>query len=152
MIIKIEEGTLKVITDVKDTVCVKKYDEKGNVTDEYGFEYSPARPGISESKFAANAKIDGKLAYITQVNTDDKDCKKDIRETFGKSLVRANRFESSATAIVRAQELEQARFEAELDILVNGTTAPTIQPTAPTIQPAYPEEVTADPVVPTTEE
>ena len=145
MIVKIEEGTLKVITDVKDTVCVKKYDEKGNVTDEYGFEYSPARPGISESKFAANAKVDGKLAYITQVNTDDKDCKKDIRETFGKGLVRANRFEASATAIVRAQELEQARFEAELDILVNGTTAPIIQP-------ADPEEVTADPVVPTTEE
>lgn len=145
MIVKIEEGTLKVITDVKDTVCVKKYDEKGNVIDEYGFEYSPARPGISESKFAANAKVDGKLAYITKVDTDDKDCKKDIREAFGKGLVRANRFEASATAIVRAQELEQARFEAELDILVNGTTAPTIQP-------ADPEEVTADPVVPTTEE
>ena len=143
MIVKIEEGTLKVITDVKAPVVVKNYDEKGNVIDEYGFTYQPANPGISEMLFAANAKVGGKLAFIVQVDTDDEDHEKYVRQVFGKGLVRANRFEAGATAIIREQELAKARYEAELDILINGNTAPTIQPDEPDEDGA--EDLTAEP-------
>lgn len=131
MIVKIEEGTLKVITDVKQAIVARNYDEKGNVIDEYGFSYNPAQPKITAEQFVGNAIIDGKIAYITQVDTDDEKVNEYIKACYGAGLVRANRFEATATAIVRELEAEKARFDTELDILVNGAAAQTIEPEAP---------------------
>ena len=50
MVVKIEEGTLKVITDVKQAIVARNYDEKGNVIDEYGFSKHPI------SKFVNSAQ------------------------------------------------------------------------------------------------
>ena len=146
MIVKIEEGTLKVITEVKAAmapVVVKTYDDKGKVIDEYAFAHQPGRAGITETLFAANAIVDGKLAFITGVDTDDEDCEKDIKAIFGAGLVRSNRFEPSATAIVREQELAKARFDTELDMLINGGAAPALQPEEPEEDGAA--DLTADP-------
>lgn len=142
MIVKIEEGTLKVITDVKQAIVARNYDEKGNVIDEYGFSYNPAQPKITANQFVGNAIIDGKIAYITQVDTDDEKVKDYIKACYGTGLVRANRFEATATEIVRQLEAEKARFDTELDIIVNGDAAPTIQPEA--LEPDE-GELTAEP-------
>lgn len=142
MVVKIEEGTLKVITDVKQAIVARNYDEKGNVIDEYGFSYNPVQPKITADQFVGNASIDGKIAYITQVDTDDENVNEYIKARYGTGLVRANRFEATATEIVRQIEAEKARFDAELDIIVNGNTAPAIQPEAPE---ADEDELTAEP-------
>ena len=142
MIVKIEEGTLKVITEVKQAIIARNYDEKGNIIDEYGFSYNPAQPKITADQFVGNAIIDGKIAYITQVDTDDEKVKDYIKVCYGTGLVRANRFEATATEIVRQLEAEKARFDTELDIIVNGNTAPTIQPEAPEVNEG---ELAADP-------
>ncbi len=142
MVVKIEEGTLKVITDVKQAIVARNYDEKGNVIDEYGFSYNPAQPKITADQFVGNAIVDGKIAYITQVDTDDEKVNEYIKACYGTGLVRANRFEATATEIVRQIEAEKARFDAELDIIVNGNAAPAIQPEAPE---ADEDELTAEP-------
>ena len=142
MVVKIEEGTLKVITDVKQAIVARNYDEKGNVIDEYGFSYNPAQPKITGEQFVGNAIIDGKIAYITQTDTDDEKVIDYIKACYGTGLVRANRFEATATELIRQIEAEKARFDAELDIIVNGNAASTIQPEAPE---ADEDELTAEP-------
>ena len=113
MQIKVEEGTFKVITGVKATTVVNVTDRDGKIVDSFGFG-SSVNGELDNNTFLGNATVDGKIAFIRQVDTDDEDVIKNLKAVYGRALVRAEAFEAPAIEQVAAAEEAEAQYQATL--------------------------------------
>ena len=113
MQIKVEEGTFKVITGVKATTVVNVTDRDGKIVDSFGFGLS-VNGELDNNAFLGNATVDGKIAFIRQVDTDDEDVIKNLKAVYGRALVRAEAFEAPAIEQVAAAEEAEAQYQATL--------------------------------------
>ena len=113
MQIKVEEGTFKVITGVTATTVVNVTDREGKVVDSFGFGLSE-RGELSTKAFIGNTTVDGKIAFIRQVDTDDKDVIENLKEVYGRQLVRAEAFEVPAMEQNAAAAEAEAQYQATL--------------------------------------
>lgn len=113
MQIKVEEGTFKVITGVTATTVVNVTNREGKVVDSFGFGLSKSGE-LSTEAFIGNATVDGKIAFIRQVDTDDKDVIKNLKEVYGRQLVRAEAFEVPAMEQNAAAAEAEAQYKATL--------------------------------------
>lgn len=110
MRVELKEGTLKVITEVKKPICIKAGDKDGN---EYvAFTYAQVDGMPTEKMFKANAVVDGNLAFITSVNTDDEKALENVKKVYGKAILAAKDFEVAAKGIIQVEE-EEAKREAD---------------------------------------
>lgn len=108
MRIEIANGTFKVFTDVEKSVVVETKDDEGKVIDSYAYGLGDGQ--ITTDKFIANATVDGKLAYIAKVDTDDEKTVADLKKLYGKALIKAKKFEAAAVA-----KLADAKAKAEAE-------------------------------------
>lgn len=138
MQIKVEEGTFKVITGVTAATVVKITDREGKVVDDFGFGLSE-KGALSTGSFIGNATVDGKIAFIRQVNTDDEDVIKNLKEAYGRQLVRAEAFEAAAMEQNAAAAEAEAQFQATLSEMFGESE----DETAITVEPADDADTTA---------
>lgn len=110
MRVELKEGTLKVITEVKKPICIKLTDKDDNEYVAFTFAQTDGMP--TEKMFKANASVDGCLAFITSVNTDDEKALENVKKVYGKAILAAKDFEVAAKEIIKAEEVA-AKLEAD---------------------------------------
>lgn len=118
MRVEIAEGTFKVITEVKKSVVVNKYDERGDVCDSFAFGIGDGE--LKQDKFVGNTTVDGKIAYIAKVDTDDEKTADQLKKLYGKALLRAKAFEDAAVVKINSDEFKTAQELAAIDALFGG--------------------------------
>lgn len=111
MTVLVEDGVFKVTTEVEGTTVVEVRDEKEKLIDKFAFGIGEG--SISESAFIGNTTIDGKIAYVAKVDTDNEELVDNLKKLYGKALIRAKEFEPQAKSqVVCAKAAAKAEADA----------------------------------------